>query len=84
MLSGWPLELMQNTSFQQPLFGDLNNDGILDLVGGSFNFDIANKQVFLYAWNTGLHIIQQKLLIQCISLIRSIQEYLLLTLQYSG
>lgn len=52
--SGWPLELMQNTSFQQPLLGDLNNDGILDLVGGSFNFDIANKQVFLYAWNTGL------------------------------
>lgn len=53
-VTGWPLELMQNTSFQQPLLGDLNNDGILDLVGGSFNFDINNKQVFLYAWNTGL------------------------------
>ena len=53
-VTGWPLELNQNTSFQQPLLGDLNNDGILDLVGGSFNFDINNKQVFLYAWNTGL------------------------------
>ena len=53
-VTGWPLELMQNTSFQQPLLGDLNNDGILDLVGGSFNFDINNKQVFLYMWNTGL------------------------------
>jgi hypothetical protein len=53
-VAGWPLELMQNTSFQQPLLGDLNNDGILDLVGGSFNFDISNKQVFLYLWNTGL------------------------------
>ncbi|HCY75281.1 MAG TPA: hypothetical protein DHV28_05125 [Ignavibacteriales bacterium] len=53
-VTGWPLELNQNTSFQQPLLGDLNNDGILDIVGGSFNFDINNKQVFLYAWNTGL------------------------------
>lgn len=53
-VTGWPLELTQNTSFQQPLLGDLNNDGILDLVGGSFNFDINNKQVFLYVWNTGL------------------------------
>jgi hypothetical protein len=53
-VTGWPLELMQNTSFQQPLLGDLNNDGILDLVGGSFNFDISNKQVFVYVWNTGL------------------------------
>lgn len=53
-VTGWPLELNQNTSFQQPLLGDLNNDGILDMVGGSFNFDISNKQVFLYAWNTGL------------------------------
>jgi hypothetical protein len=53
-VSGWPLELNQNTSFQQPLLGDLNNDGTLDMVGGSFNFDINNKQVFLYAWNTGL------------------------------
>ncbi len=51
---GWPLELTQNTSFQQPLLGDLNNDGILDMVGGSFNFDVNNKQVFLYVWNTGL------------------------------
>lgn len=54
LVTGWPLELMQNTSFQQPLLGDLNNDGILDMVGGSFNFDINNKQVFLYVWNTGL------------------------------
>jgi hypothetical protein len=54
LVTGWPLELMQNTSFQQPLLGDLNNDGTLDMVGGSFNFDIANKQVFLYVWNTGL------------------------------
>ncbi|MFO7524967.1 MAG: FG-GAP-like repeat-containing protein [Ignavibacteriaceae bacterium] len=53
-VTGWPLELNQNTSFQQPLLGDLNNDGTLDMVGGSFNFDINNKQVFLYAWNTGL------------------------------
>ena len=53
-VAGWPLELMQNTSFQQPLLGDLNNDGVLDMVGGSFNFDISNKQVFLYVWNTGL------------------------------
>ena len=53
-VTGWPLELMQNTSFQQPLLGDLNNDGILDMVGGSFNFDISNKQVFLYVWDTGL------------------------------
>ena len=53
-VAGWPLELMQNTSFQQPLLGDLNNDGTLDLVGGSFNFDFNNKQVFLYVWNTGL------------------------------
>ncbi len=53
-VTGWPLELMQNTSFQQPLLGDLNNDGTLDMVGGSFNFDINNKQVFLYVWNTGL------------------------------
>ncbi len=52
--AGWPLQLQQNTSFQQPLLGDLNNDGILDMVGGSFNFDINNKQVFLYAWNTDL------------------------------
>lgn len=53
-VTGWPLQLNQNTSFQQPLLGDLNNDGILDMVGGSFNFDINNKQVFLYVWNTGL------------------------------
>jgi hypothetical protein len=53
-VTGWPLELIQNTSFQQPLLGDLNNDGTLDMVGGSFNFDINNKQVFLYVWNTGL------------------------------
>ena len=54
LVTGWPLEFMQNSSFQQPLLGDLNNDGTLDMVGGSFNFDIANKQVFLYVWNTGL------------------------------
>lgn len=54
LVTGWPLEFMQNSSFQQPLLGDLNNDGLLDLVGGSFNFDINNKQVFLYVWNTGL------------------------------
>lgn len=53
-VTGWPLELTQNTSFQQPLLGDLNNDGTLDMVGGSFNFDVSNKQVFLYVWNTGL------------------------------
>ncbi len=54
LVTGWPLEFMQNSSFQQPLLGDLNNDGTLDMVGGSFNFDINNKQVFLYVWNTGL------------------------------
>src|SRR5690606_16197716 len=53
-VAGWPLKVIQNTSFQQPLLGDLNNDGILDMVGGSFNFDINNKQVFVFAWSTGL------------------------------
>ncbi|RPI72104.1 MAG: T9SS C-terminal target domain-containing protein, partial [Ignavibacteriales bacterium] len=53
-VTGWPLKVIQNTSFQQPLLGDLNNDGTLDMVGGSFNFDFNNKQVFVFAWDTGL------------------------------
>jgi hypothetical protein len=51
---GWPLELLANSSFQQPLLGDFNNDGILDMAGGSFSFDINTKLVTFYVWNTGL------------------------------
>jgi hypothetical protein len=51
---GWPLQVLANSSFQQPLFGDFNNDGIMDMAGGSFSFDISNKLVNFYVWNTGL------------------------------
>jgi len=53
-VAGFPLEVRANSSFQQPILGDLNNDNILDLAGGSFSFDINNKLVTLYAWNSGL------------------------------
>jgi hypothetical protein len=53
VLSGWPIEFSKNSSFQQPLLTDMNNDGILDIIGGSFEFGGATS-TNLYAWNTGL------------------------------
>lgn len=53
-VTDWPVDVLANSSFQQPLFGDLNNDGTLDMVGGSFSFNVVTKEVYNYAWNTGL------------------------------
>lgn len=53
VVSGFPLELQKNTSFQQPLLGDLNNDGIMDLVGTSFEFG-GTYSTRCYVWSTGL------------------------------
>jgi uncharacterized protein (DUF2141 family) len=52
-VTGFPLQLHLNTSFNQPVLADFNNDGTLDMFGGSFEF-LGNYETDAYAWNTGL------------------------------
>ncbi len=54
-VTGFPLQLSKTTSFNQPCLTDLNNDGILDMVGGSFEY-ATTHQTNVYAWNTGFTI----------------------------
>ncbi|HEX9739328.1 MAG TPA: VCBS repeat-containing protein, partial [Ignavibacteriaceae bacterium] len=56
-VEGWPLYISGNTSIHQPLLGDLNNDGFLDLILGGV--DNVTDEVFIYAWNTNLLYIRQ-------------------------
>ncbi len=52
-VTGFPLPVHLNTSFNQPVFADFNNDGTLDMFGGSFEF-LGNYETDGYAWNTGV------------------------------
>lgn len=52
-VAGFPLEFTKNSSFQQPLLGDLNNDNTMDLIGASFEF-MGTYASNLFAWNTNL------------------------------
>jgi len=51
--ANWPVNVLKNTTFQQPVFTDLDNDGKLDMVCGGFQFDTPYA-VYLYALKTGL------------------------------
>jgi len=61
-ISGWPVNVLANTGFQQPVLVDYNKDGKLDFVGGSFEFS-TTKRVYLYAMNTGLKYDASKILV---------------------
>ena len=50
-LPGWPITTIGTTFCQMPCFADLNNDGILDIVGGTKGGTPVNTRVYL--WNTG-------------------------------
>ena len=52
-VTGFPLQVAKTSSFNQPVLADLNNDGILDIFGGSFEY-LGGYQLNNYAWNTGL------------------------------
>lgn len=52
-VTGFPIEFSKNSSFQQPLLGDLNNDNTMDLIGASFEF-MGTYATNLFAWNTSL------------------------------
>lgn len=52
-VTGYPLNVQKNTSFQQPSLLDVDGNNTLDIFGGSFNF-AAPKDAFYYLWNTGL------------------------------
>ncbi len=52
-VTGFPLQVHLNSSFNQPVFADFNNDGTLDMFGGTFEF-LGNYETDAYAWNTGL------------------------------
>ena len=52
-VTGFPLQVHLNTSFNQPVLADFNNDGTLDMFGGSFEF-LGNYETDGYAWNTGV------------------------------
>lgn len=53
-VTGFPLSLSKNTSFQQPIFGDFDNNGIMDMAGFSFEFSTP-KATKCYVYNTGLN-----------------------------
>ncbi len=55
-VSGWPVYTSGSTSFRTPCVLDINNDGILDIIGeggeGTYPTDFTN----LYLWNTGMNL----------------------------
>ena len=52
-VTGFPLQVAKTSSFNQPILTDLNNDGTLDMFGGSFEY-LGGYQLNNYAWNTGV------------------------------
>ncbi len=53
-LPGWPIVTTGTTFFQTPCFGNVNNSGILDIVGGSLESPSSNTYTDIYLWNTSL------------------------------
>jgi len=51
-MDGWPLPLNGSSFFMNPFVTDINNDGILDISGASYNF---NTDVLdFYLWNANV------------------------------
>ncbi len=48
----WPILTIGTTFFHMPLLGDLNHDGILDIVGAGHTSQPRINNI--YAWNTGV------------------------------
>ncbi|MBV6477294.1 MAG: hypothetical protein HGGPFJEG_00031 [Ignavibacteria bacterium] len=52
-LNEWTLPVTGTSFFNMPCLGDINSNGILDVIGAGFTAGGSN-QTFVYAWNTGI------------------------------
>jgi hypothetical protein len=55
-VSGWPIYTTGTTFFHTPCVLDINNNGILDLVGAAGEGTYPNDYTNLYLWNTGMNL----------------------------
>ncbi len=55
-VSGWPIFTTGTTFFHTPCVLDINNNGILDLVGAGGEGTYPNDYTNLYLWNTGMNL----------------------------
>lgn len=54
ILSGWPISVTgENTFYEMPALADVNNDGVLDLLGAGNQGFGTSSQIFIHLWNTG-------------------------------
>lgn len=59
ILPGWPITVTgDNTFYEMPALADINNDGVLDLLGAG-NQGFTTPFVFIHLWNTGYPFIPQ-------------------------
>ena len=54
--SGWPIYTTGTTFFNTPCMLDINNNGILDIVGASTEGTYPNQFTNIYLWNTGINL----------------------------
>jgi hypothetical protein len=54
ILSGWPITVTgDNTFYEMPALADINNDGVLDLIGAGNQGFGSSAVVFIHLWDTG-------------------------------
>ena len=54
ILPGWPINVTgENTFYEMPALADVNNDGLLDLLGAGNQGFGSTAVVFIHLWNTG-------------------------------
>jgi hypothetical protein len=53
--SGWPINTTGTTFFNTPCLLDINNNGILDIVGASTEGSGSSAYLNIYLWNTGVN-----------------------------
>jgi hypothetical protein len=51
-VTGWNATVTGSTMFQTPTFGDVNNDGVMDMIGTGLNLETGNSTLYLYNLNT--------------------------------
>ena len=53
-LAGWPISTTGTTMFHTPCIIDINNNGILDIIGSATDGFGASAYQNIYLWNTGI------------------------------